>query len=46
MISHIKALGKDVWGQSTQVIALIDAARAEGERVTASQYPYDASGTR
>jgi N-acyl-D-aspartate/D-glutamate deacylase len=45
MISHIKALGKDVWGQSTQVIALIDAARAEGVRVTASQYPYDASGT-
>ncbi len=45
MISHIKALGRDVWGQSTQVIALVDAARAEGMRVTASQYPYDASGT-
>ncbi len=45
MISHIKALGRDVWGQSPQVIALVDAARAEGLRVTASQYPYDASGT-
>jgi N-acyl-D-amino-acid deacylase len=45
MISHIKALGRDVWGQSPQVIALVDAARAEGVRVTASQYPYDASGT-
>ena len=45
MISHIKALGKDVWGQSPQVIALVDSARAEGVRVTASQYPYDASGT-
>jgi N-acyl-D-amino-acid deacylase len=45
MISHIKALGKDVWGQSSQVIALVDSARAEGVRVTASQYPYDASGT-
>jgi N-acyl-D-amino-acid deacylase len=45
MISHIKALGRDVWGQSSQVIALVDEARAAGVRVTASQYPYDASGT-
>ncbi|MFZ1943208.1 MAG: D-aminoacylase [Acidobacteriaceae bacterium] len=45
MISHIKALGKSVWGESTSVIALIDAARASGVNVTASQYPYNASGT-
>jgi N-acyl-D-amino-acid deacylase len=45
MISHIKALGKSVWGQSTAVIALVDAARASGVNVTASQYPYAASGT-
>jgi N-acyl-D-amino-acid deacylase len=45
MISHIKALGADVWGQSTDVIALIDDARKAGIRATASQYPYDASGT-
>ncbi|HTZ57517.1 MAG TPA: D-aminoacylase [Acidobacteriaceae bacterium] len=45
MISHIKALGADVWGQSKDVIALIDAARAAGIQATASQYPYDASGT-
>jgi N-acyl-D-amino-acid deacylase len=45
MISHIKALGRDVWGQSSQVIALVDEARAAGVQVTASQYPYDASGT-
>ena len=44
-ISHIKALGRDVWGQSDSVIALIRQARAEGIEVTASQYPYDASGT-
>ncbi len=44
-ISHIKALGADVWGQSDTVIALIERARAEGVDVTASQYPYDASGT-
>ena len=44
-ISHIKALGTDVWGQSDSVIALIKQARARGVEVTASQYPYDASGT-
>ena len=44
-ISHIKALGTDVWGQSDSVIALIKQARAQGVEVTASQYPYDASGT-
>lgn len=45
MISHIKALGVDVWGQSGDVIKLIDDARREGINVTASQYPYTASGT-
>jgi len=44
-ISHIKALGTDVWGQSDTVIALMRAARAQGVDITASQYPYDASGT-
>ena len=44
-ISHIKALGVDVWGQSDTVIALVRAARASGLRVTADQYPYLASGT-
>ncbi len=45
MISHIKALGADVWGQSKDVIAVIDSARKAGVKVTASQYPYTASGT-
>jgi N-acyl-D-amino-acid deacylase len=45
MISHIKALGADVWGQSKDVIALIDDARKAGVKITASQYPYTASGT-
>src|SRR4051812_31748007 len=44
-ISHIKALGADVWGQSDTAITLIAAARAAGLRVTADQYPYLASGT-
>jgi N-acyl-D-amino-acid deacylase len=45
MISHIKALGADVWGQSKDVIALIDQARAQGVKISASEYPYEASGT-
>ena len=44
-ISHIKALGADVWGQSDTVIALIRSARQAGLVVTADQYPYLASGT-
>jgi N-acyl-D-amino-acid deacylase len=44
-ISHIKALGRDVWGQSDSVIALIRSARREGIDVTANQYPYLASGS-
>jgi N-acyl-D-amino-acid deacylase len=44
-ISHIKALGPEVWGQSKQAIKLIKKARAEGVQVSACQYPYTASGT-
>jgi N-acyl-D-aspartate/D-glutamate deacylase len=44
-ISHIKALGAEVWGKSTAAIDLITRARAEGIDVTASQYPYTASGS-
>jgi len=43
--AHIKALGVDVWGQSAAVIAKIRAARTAGQRVTADQYPYIASGS-
>jgi len=44
-ISHIKALGVDVHGQAPAIIAWIEAARAAGQRVTADQYPWSASGT-
>ena len=44
-ISHIKALGPEVWGKSVQAIAKINAARAAGQDVTAAQYPYTGSGT-
>jgi N-acyl-D-amino-acid deacylase len=44
-ISHIKALGPEVWGQSKPAIDLIKKARAEGIDCSACQYPYDASGS-
>lgn len=44
-ISHIKALGVDVHGQADAIVARIEAARAAGQRVTADQYPWSASGT-
>lgn len=44
-ISHIKALGVDVQGMAPAIVAKINAARAEGLNVTASQYPWSASGT-
>ncbi len=44
-IAHIKALGADVEGRAPAVIARIEAARGRGQRVTADQYPWDASGT-
>lgn len=44
-IAHIKALGADVEGRAPAVIARIEAARGKGQRVTADQYPWDASGT-
>lgn len=44
-IAHIKALGVDVHGLAPEVIALIEAARQRGVKVTADQYPWLASGS-
>ncbi len=44
-ISHIKALGPEVWHRSAQAITLIKQARAGGVAASACQYPYTASGT-
>ena len=44
-ISHIKALGVDVQGQAPAIIAKVEAARHAGQKVTADQYPWSASGT-
>ena len=45
-ISHIKALGVDVQGKAPLIIARIEAARRSGQRITADQYPWSASGTK
>jgi len=44
-IAHIKALGVDVHGEAPRVIRMIDTARANGEDVTADEYPWTASGS-
>ncbi len=43
--AHIKALGVDVHGKAPEVIDLINTARANGQEVTADQYPWLASGS-
>ncbi|WP_448556843.1 N-acyl-D-amino-acid deacylase family protein [Thalassotalea montiporae] len=44
-IAHIKALGVDVWGESTPVIKQIEQAQQQGVSISADQYPWLASGT-
>ncbi|HBL75867.1 MAG: hypothetical protein A2W90_10655 [Bacteroidetes bacterium GWF2_42_66] len=44
-ISHLKALGKPVWGISGKICDLIEEARNRGVHVYADQYPYNASST-
>jgi len=44
-VSHIKASGKATWGKSADAVGLIEAARKQGQKVTADQYPYIASST-
>jgi N-acyl-D-aspartate/D-glutamate deacylase len=44
-ISHIKALGKPVWGKAEAVCEIIEEAQSRGVKVYADQYPYNASST-
>ncbi|MDD4107793.1 MAG: D-aminoacylase, partial [Prolixibacteraceae bacterium] len=44
-ISHIKALGKPVWGMSPKICSLIEEAKKRGVHIFADQYPYNASNT-
>ena len=41
-VSHMKLAMKELWGQSTRLIAMLDSARAAGTQVTADIYPYTA----
>jgi N-acyl-D-amino-acid deacylase len=44
-ISHIKLSGRSAWGRATNILALIERARAEGLDITQDQYTYTASST-
>jgi N-acyl-D-aspartate/D-glutamate deacylase len=45
VVTHIKALGPNVWGLADEVVTLIERARAGGLEIWADQYPYEASST-
>ena len=44
-IYHLKAAGKANWGKLDAAIARIEAARAQGHRITADMYNYTAGST-
>jgi N-acyl-D-amino-acid deacylase len=44
-IYHLKASGRDNWDKLDEVFARVEAARAEGLRITADMYTYPASST-
>ena len=44
-VSHVKAAGRPNWGRVADALALIDAARAQGQDVMGDVYPYTASST-
>ncbi|MGI8618740.1 MAG: N-acyl-D-amino-acid deacylase family protein [Gemmatimonadaceae bacterium] len=45
VVTHVKALGPNVWGFSAAIVERVERARAEGVEVFADQYPYEASQT-
>ena len=45
VLTHHKAVGPAMWGQSVATLALLDSARAAGLDVMADQYPYTATST-
>jgi dihydroorotase/N-acyl-D-amino-acid deacylase len=44
-ISHHKAVGADMWGQTVQSLQMMDVARASGIDVTTDLHPYPATYT-
>jgi N-acyl-D-aspartate/D-glutamate deacylase len=45
VITHAKAVGRPAWGRSADMLAAVDAARAQGVDVMLDLYPYTASHT-
>lgn len=43
-VSHLKLSAPASWGQAREVLARLDAARAEGLKITQDQYLYTAAG--
>lgn len=44
-LSHIKLIGPGVWGNSVEVVKMVQQAQAAGVMVSSSQYPYTGNGT-
>jgi N-acyl-D-amino-acid deacylase len=44
-IHHLKFIGRSNWDKRERVVAMIEAARASGVRITADMYMYTAGGT-
>jgi N-acyl-D-amino-acid deacylase len=44
-IYHLKVAGRPNWSKLPEVLAKIDAARAQGQRITADMYLYEAGAT-
>lgn len=45
VLTHVKALGPNVWGFGQAIVRRVERAREEGVQVFADQYPYTASAT-
>ena len=39
-ITHLKAAGRDNWGEMRRVVEMVNEARARGVQITADQYPF------
>ena len=45
-VSHLKIGSKRLWGQSSELLTLIERFRREGVDIAADQYPYDRASTQ
>ncbi len=45
VLTHHKAIGREMWGSSVKTLAMVDSARRRGIDVMIDQYPYTASST-